>query len=121
VASGAVGQSGADQQAAPGSEPLRELRRALRSCDGPDQLDARWTVIATGIAGHESLLLRRRTYIDHADMYHNSYLMVARTGRVLVVVHDTGWETASGDDALARDLGVIAVRRAAVLNQNPPS
>ena len=100
---------------------MRELRQALRSCDGPDRLGARWTVIATGIAGHESVLLRRRTYIDYAATYRNTYLMVARTGRVLVVVHNIGWETASGDETVTRDLGIIAVRRAAVLNQNPPS
>jgi hypothetical protein len=96
---------------------MRELRRALRACDGLDQHGTRWTVLATGIAGDESLLLRRRTYLDYAGTYQNTYLMVARTGRVLVVVHDTGWETASGDATLARDLGTTAVRRADILNQ----
>jgi len=95
---------------------MRELRRALKTCRGPDELDARWTVLGTGVAGDESVLLRRRTYIDYAETYKNTYLMVARTGRVLVVVHDTGWETASGHSALARDLGTTAVRRAAILN-----
>jgi hypothetical protein len=59
--------------------------------------------------------------IDYAQAYKNTYLMVARTGRVLVVVHSTGWETGNGDDTIARDLGIIAVRRAAVLNRNPQS
>ena len=48
---------------------LRELRRALGACDGLDQHGARWTVLATGIAGDESLLLRRRTYLDYAETY----------------------------------------------------
>jgi hypothetical protein len=95
---------------------LRQLRRALAACDGLDQDDVRWTVRATGVAGDESLLLSRRTYIDYADSYHNTYLVVARVGHALVVVADTGWETASGHEALVRELSVAAVRRAAVLN-----
>jgi hypothetical protein len=100
---------------------LGELRTALRACDGPDQSGASWTVLATGVAGDESLLLRRRTYIDYVGAYQSTYLMVARIGRVLVVVHDVGWEDGSGQEQIARDLGVIAVRRAAVLNENPQS
>ena len=34
----------------------------------------------------------------------------------IVVVHDVGWEAASGDETLTRNLGVTAVRRAAILN-----
>ena len=96
---------------------LRELRRGLAACDGPDHQGARWAVLATGVAGDESLLLRRRVFTDYADTYHNSYLIVARTGRVLVVVAGIGWETSSGDQALVRELGTKAVRRAAVLNR----
>lgn len=95
---------------------MRELRLALRACDGPDELGARWTVLGTGAAGDESLVLRRQTYVDYAQAYKNTYLVVARTGRVLVVVHDIGWETGSGDETLARELGATAVRRAAILN-----
>jgi hypothetical protein len=97
---------------------LRELRRGLSACTGPDHQQARWTVLATGVAGDESLLLKRRVYTDYAESYHNSYLVVARVGRVLVVVADIGWETASGDRAFARELGRKAVRRAAVLNRS---
>jgi hypothetical protein len=42
---------------------------------------------------------------------------VARVGRVLVVVADTGWETASGHVDLVRELSTKAVRRAAILNR----
>lgn len=96
---------------------LRELRRGLAACTGLDQQRARWTILATGVTSDESLLLRRRVYIDYADTFHDSYLMVARTGRVLVVVADIGWETASGHQTLVRELGTKAVRRTAVLNR----
>jgi hypothetical protein len=95
---------------------VRELRRGLAACDGPDHQGARWTILATGVAGDESLLLRRRVYVDYADTYHDSYLVVARAGRALVVVAGIGWETASGHEGLVRELGTKAVRRAAVLN-----
>jgi hypothetical protein len=96
---------------------LRELRRALAACDGLDQHDPHWTVLGTGVAGDESLVLRLREYIDFADTYKDSYLVVARVGRVLVVLADTGWETAGGHLALVRELSTTAVRRAAILNR----
>lgn len=96
---------------------LRELRRGLAACAGPDHQGARWKVLATGVAGADSLLLRRRVYLDYAATYQSSYLVVARTGRVVVVVADIGWETGSGHPALTRELGTRAVRRAAVLNR----
>jgi len=94
---------------------LQQLRRALAACNGLDNDGVLWTVRATGVAGDESVLLSSRTYIDYADSYHYTYLVVARVGKALVVVADTGWETASGDEALARELGVAGARRAAVL------
>jgi hypothetical protein len=86
---------------------LRELRRHVASCDG-------WTVVA---GRTDSVLLRHREYIDYAEVYKNTYVMVARAGRVLVTVADTGWETGSGHEALVRDLGKVAVQRAAVANR----
>ena len=73
-------------------------------------------MLATGVAGDESLLLRRRVFIDYADTYHNTYLIVARTGRVLVVVAGIGWETSS-ETRPSSQLATKAVRRAAVLNR----
>ncbi|HYN96148.1 MAG TPA: hypothetical protein VES42_20070 [Pilimelia sp.] len=96
---------------------LRELRRALATCNGSDPEGGRWTVRATGVAGDESLLLRRRTYLDHVATYHDTYLVVARTGSVVIIVADTGWEFGSGDEALVRELGLAAVRRAQILNK----
>jgi hypothetical protein len=95
---------------------LRELRRALAACDGNDAGGGRWTVRATGVAGDESLLLTRRTYIEYAQTYHDTYLVVARTGRIVVIVADIGWETSSGHEAVVRELGPVAVRRAQILN-----
>jgi hypothetical protein len=96
---------------------LRELRRALAACQGPDELGGRWTVRATGVAGDDSLLLQHRQYVDYADMYKDTYVVVARVGRVLVVLADAGWETASGHEPLVRELSTVAVRRAAILNR----
>ena len=79
--------------------------------------DRRRTILAAGVAGDESLLLRHRTYIDYADTYHNTYLVVARIGRVLVVVADVGWETGSGHEPLVRELSTLAVHRAAIPNR----
>jgi hypothetical protein len=87
---------------------LRELRRGVAGCKG-------WAVVGTGVAGDESLLLRQREHIDYADTDKDTYVMVARTGRALVVVADTGWETMDGHPALVRELGAAAVRRAAVV------
>lgn len=86
----------------------RRYFRELRMCDG-------WTVLDTGLAGDESVLLRRREHIDYAGVDKDTFVVVARTGRALVVVADTGWETMSGHEALVRMLSVAAVRRAAVV------
>ena len=96
---------------------LGELRRALATCGGVDGPQGRWTVRARGVAGDDSLLLEHRTYIDYADTYHYTYVVVARVGRVLVVVANAGWETSSGHVDLVRELSTKAVRRAAILNR----
>jgi hypothetical protein len=96
---------------------LRELRRAIAACDTSDPQEAVWTVLATGVAGDESMLLSLRTYVDYADTYHYTYVLVARVGRALVVLADVGWETASGNEALVREFSTKAVQRAAILNR----
>jgi hypothetical protein len=88
---------------------LKELRAAVAACDG-------WTVLGTGVAGDESLLLRKREHIDYADTDKDTYIVVARTGRALVVVADAGWEEGDGHEAVVRDLSVAAVKRAAVVS-----
>jgi hypothetical protein len=89
---------------------LKDLRKGVTACGGE------WSVLGTGVAGDESLLLRRREYIDYAGTNKDTYVVVARTGHALVVVADTGWETGSGHESLVRSLSAAAVRRAAVVN-----
>lgn len=96
---------------------LGDLRRALAACRGLDGDNVRWTIRATGVAGAESLLLTSTRYVDYANTYKNTWVLVARVGRALVVVADSGWEEGSGHEALVRELSGPAVRRAAVLNQ----
>jgi hypothetical protein len=43
---------------------LRELRRALPTCGGTDDV-GRWTVVRTGVAGRDSLLIRLRERWEH--------------------------------------------------------
>ena len=87
---------------------LRQVRRAVAGCAG-------WTIAGTGVAGDESLLLRRREHLDYADTDKDTYVVVARTGRALVTVADTGWETGDGHEAVVRRLAGVAVTRAAAV------
>ncbi|WP_204300711.1 hypothetical protein [Actinoplanes campanulatus] len=91
---------------------LRELRDVLKVCEG-----TAWRIEATGVAGPDSLLLRYSDTFEHVDQWitHHTYLVVARKGRAVVLVADAGWETDSGDPALARKLITPALRRAAAL------
>ncbi|BEL08331.1 hypothetical protein Q0Z83_065220 [Actinoplanes sichuanensis] len=86
---------------------LRKLRKAARNCpdwrierDRADGLTLRWT--------------RRWDHVGEA-ITHHTYVAVARTGRAVVVVADTGWETSDGDPAVAERLLVSAVRRASTI------
>jgi hypothetical protein len=86
---------------------LRQLRRAVATC-GPG-----WTVLATGVASDESVLLRHREHLDYAGVDKDTYVVVARTGRAVVVLADAGWEIGNGHEAVVRDLAPVAVARAA--------
>ena len=97
---------------------LRDLRRALAACPAPGAQEPRWTVRGTGVAGDESILLELREYLDYAEVYKSTYVVVARTGRALVVVADAGWETGNGHPALVRDLAPLAVARAPAPNRS---
>jgi hypothetical protein len=86
---------------------LRKLRKALRTCPDwrlersrPDGLTLSWT--------------QRWEHVGE-EVTHQTYVAVASTGRAVVVVADSGWETASGDPAVAERLLVSAVRRASAL------
>ena len=95
---------------------LRDLRRAITACDQPGPDEPRWTILATGVAGDESVLLELREYLDYAETYKRTYVVAARAGQALVVVADIGWETGNGHPDLVQELSVRAVARARVLN-----
>jgi hypothetical protein len=99
---------------------LRELRRALLRCGGRTDEVGRWTVVRTGVAGRESLLIRLQEqweYPDGQPLTHTTYLIVARAGRAVVVLADLGWEYASGDRTTIQPLIQPALRRAATLGR----
>lgn len=93
---------------------MRELRRAVRSCEGCTDSSGIWSVIGRGIAGRDSLLLRLETAVDiEGSVYvHHDYILVARVGKAVVVLADLGWEVGDGHEDLVRSLAPAAVRRA---------
>jgi probable HAF family extracellular repeat protein len=95
---------------------LAELRRALRRVGDAADRPGRWSVQATGVAGHDSLLLRLRRQIEDPvgqPLAHTTYVVVARTGRAVVSLADTGWESGSGHRGVVLDLIGAALGRAA--------
>ncbi|WP_125806756.1 hypothetical protein [Actinoplanes sp. ATCC 53533] len=99
---------------------LRELRRALPRCGGRTDEVGQWTVVRTGVAGRDSLLIRLRErweYPDGQPLTHTTYVIVARVGRAVVVLADLGWEYASGNRATIQRLIGPALRRAATLGR----
>jgi hypothetical protein len=99
------------------SRYVRDLHRALTRCGGCTEPDRVWTVLATDLAGDGSLLISVRETVEYAGelMTKDSYVVVARVGRAVVVLADVGWETGNGHEALVRELIGPAVRRAARL------
>jgi hypothetical protein len=87
---------------------LRKLRKALKSCpawrlerSSADRLTLRWT--------------QRWEHVGE-QVTHHTFVTVGRTGRVVVLVADSGWETGSGDPAVTERLISPALRRAATLH-----
>jgi hypothetical protein len=83
---------------------LRKLRKALRDC--PD-----WRIEQNRADGLTLRWTQRWEHVEE-EITHHTYIAVARTGRAVVVVADSGWETSDGDRAVAERLLVTAVRRA---------
>jgi hypothetical protein len=96
---------------------LRDLRRALEACHGVDDRGGRWKIVATRGAGPDSVLLRVRDDVQDGGnaVTRDTYVAVARVGRLLVVVADVGGETAAGHRGLVEELITPAVRRASIL------
>jgi hypothetical protein len=97
---------------------LGELQRAIAACpDGTDQT-GQWTILETGLTGSDSLLVRLTEEIEDyggSIIAKDTYLVVARVGRVVVVLADAGWETGSGHEEVVRALIPAALQRAATL------
>jgi hypothetical protein len=87
---------------------LLKLRKALKNC--PD-----WRLER---AAADRLTLRRTRHWEHVgeQITHHTFVTVARTGPVVVLVSDSGWETSSGDPAITGRLITPALRRAAPLH-----
>ncbi|MEU4564446.1 hypothetical protein AB0F72_39210 [Actinoplanes sp. NPDC023936] len=98
------------------AEQFADIRAALDRCPGGlGEGQRRWSVIGTGIAGDESVLVRideRFSYADEEPATVSQFAGVARSGDMLVVVTDVGWENLGGSEELVRELTGKAVRRA---------
>jgi hypothetical protein len=93
-----------------------EINDALRRCPGNlAEGKRRWTVLDTDVAGDESVLVRideRFAYGDEEPDTVSDYAALARTGDMIVVVADTGWEDIGASEKLVRELIGRAVERA---------
>ncbi|MGA5299574.1 hypothetical protein ACPCHT_06565 [Nucisporomicrobium flavum] len=97
---------------------LRELRLAAGRDGGCTDDAGLWTVEETGIAGPRSLLIRLHEEFEDPSgqpASKDSYLIAARTGQMVVVLADLGWEMGSGRADTVRDLVDAALRRAGTL------
>jgi len=96
---------------------LRDLRRAIEASRGVDGRGVRWNILATRVAGPDSVLLLLREDVERSGetSTRETYVVAARVGRVLVVVADTGGETAAGHRGLVEELITPALRRVSVL------
>jgi hypothetical protein len=103
---------------APGgaAEQFDEISQALRRCPGSLAGEQRrWTTLDTGIAGDESVLVRidqRISYGDADPETVSDFAVLARTGDMIVVVADVGWENLDASEKSVRDLIGKAVQRA---------
>jgi len=94
---------------------MRELRRAVSRCGGLTDATGRWTLLTTGVAGRDSLLIRlQQKTEDHGgnQIIQTTYIVVARAGKAVVALADIGWETGNGHTDIVRKLAVPAVKRA---------
>ncbi|MEV4701816.1 hypothetical protein [Actinoplanes sp. NPDC049316] len=96
---------------------LRELRMAAGNGGCTDDT-GQWTVQETGLAGPRSLLIRLHEEFEDPSgqpASKDSYLIAARTGQMVVVLADMGWEMGSGSPETVRPLIDAALQRAGTL------
>jgi hypothetical protein len=98
------------------ADQFDEINEALRRCPGSlAEKKRRWTKLGTDIAGDESVLVRidqKMSYGDEEPETVSDYAALARTGDMIVVVADIGWENLDGSEKMVRDLIGKAVQRA---------
>jgi hypothetical protein len=99
---------------------FQEIGEALKRCPGGLGEDQRrWTILGTPDAGDQSVLVRidqKESYADEKKETVSRYAALARTGDVIVVVADLGWENTGGSEKLVRDLIGKAVDRAGTID-----
>jgi hypothetical protein len=102
---------------------LAELRSDIRACPGrvaagEDRDDHSWSIVESGFAGDESVLIRLRGSgkgYDPQACCTDFYLAVVRDGEIVVALTDLGWEGNGGDRAFAKESAVRALSVAQVL------
>jgi hypothetical protein len=89
---------------------LAELRSDIRACPGRvdggmGRGDHFWSIVESGFAGDESVLIRLRGSgkgYDGAACCTDFYLAVVRDGEIVVAVTDLGWEGNGGNPRFAK-------------------
>jgi hypothetical protein len=96
---------------------MERLRDDLTRCPGAlTAANGRWTLVGTGFAGDESMVIRQSQSVTRPQPHQSdSYLAVVRVGDIVVIVGDLGYEDASGQESTVRGLVPAALSRVAVL------
>jgi hypothetical protein len=90
------------------------LRRAVTRCGSGVDAAGRWRLLATGVAGRDSLLIRLQQKTEDLGgnvIIQSTYIVVARTGKAVVALADIGWEEGNGHPDIVRALAAPAVQR----------
>jgi hypothetical protein len=93
---------------------MRGLRRAVTRCGSGVDAAGRWSLLATGVAGRDSLLIRLQQKTEDLGgnvIIQSTYIVVARTGKAVVALADIGWEEGNGHPDIVRALAAPAVQR----------
>lgn len=96
---------------------MREIERVVSRRGGCADEGRTWRIVDRMIGGRHSLLLSVSEIVGYegSSRVKTSYVAVARTGHVIVVLADIGWEVGDGHEAIVRELAPLAVARAAIL------
>jgi hypothetical protein len=100
-----------------------ELRADVTACPGRvaggvGRADHSWSIVESGFAGDDSILIRLRGSgkgYDAQDCCTDFYLAVVREGELVVALTDLGWEGGGGDPAFAKETVAQALEFARTL------